>query len=359
MTAVDVAVIGAGTAGAAAACVLAPSVSVALVDRVAVPGWRIGETLPGAARRLLAAIGGWERFAAAAHGEAPLKVSRWGSDVAVELDAMRDPDGPGWRLDRARFEADLRADALARGARFVAGDVVGLQRTFTGWQLQVADGTTIAARRLIVASGRRSSLLRPHGQRRLVLDRLACVYQRMPQPGPTDPTTYTEAAADGWWYTAVLPGGERIVAFHGDAGGPALRRILRCGPVVEALAKPGMAEAFGKADASRAAQPELCAANSVARSAACDGWLAAGDSAMSLDPLSSQGLFNALATGLEAGKATLSLLDGDGGASGRYASRLGRIWQAYVGHHSRYYAMETRWPDAPFWRQRIGKHRLD
>ncbi len=271
MTAVDVAVIGAGTAGAAAACVLAPSVSVALVDRVEVPGWRIGETLPGAARRLLAAIGGWDRFAAAAHGEAPLKVSRWGSgrggrarrDARSRWAWLEAPIAPG-------SKPIFALDALARGARFVAGDVVGLRRTSTGWQLPIADGTTIAARRLIVASGRRSSLLRPHGQRRLVLDRLACVYQRMPQPGPTDPTTYTEAAADGWWYTAVLPGGERIVAFHGDAGGPALRRILRCGLSSRRSRSRGWPRLSERPMPARAAQPELCAASSVARSAACD-----------------------------------------------------------------------------------------
>jgi hypothetical protein len=113
-----------------------------------------------------------------------------------------------------------------------------------------------------------------------------------------------------------------------------------------------MAQAIGSVDPTRAAKPKLCAANSIARSAAGDGWLAAGDSAMSLDPLSSQGLFNALATGLEAGEAMRALLNGHNGASRAYAARAGRIWQAYVGHHATYYGMETRWPDAPFWARR-------
>ncbi|MDQ3287310.1 MAG: tryptophan 7-halogenase [Pseudomonadota bacterium] len=352
MTSFDVAIIGAGTAGSAAACMLSPSVSVALVDRVDMPGWRIGETLPGAARRLLVALGGWDRFAAAGHGPAPLKVSRWGSDSAVELDAMRDPDGVGWRLDRARFEVDLRADAVARGATFVGASVSGLVRTRDGWQLSLDDGNTIAARRLIDASGRRSRLLRGFGQRRMVMDRLACVYQRVPQTCSTDPTTYTQSVPEGWWYSAMLPDGDRLVAFHADADAPSLRRALHVGPLTIALELPGMAEAIGPVDATLSAKPKLCAANSVARSAAGDGWLAAGDSAMALDPLSSQGLFNALATGLEAGEATLALLNGDSGATQAYAARMSRIWQAYVGHHAMYYGMETRWTDAPFWARR-------
>lgn len=352
MTSFDVAIVGAGAAGSAAASALAPHAAVVLVDRVRVPAWRIGETLPGAARRLLAALGAWERFAAAGHRPAPLKVSRWGSAAPVELDSMRDPDGAGWRLDRARFEADLRDGAVARGAAFISASVNGLARTPGGWRLFLADGATIAARRVIDASGRRSRLLRDFGQRRVVMDRLACAYQRVPQPGRSDPITYIEAVADGWWYSAMLPGGDRLVAFHGDADTRALRRVLRGGPVAAALGLPGMAEAMGPVDRSLATEPKLCAANSVARSAAGDGWLAAGDSAMALDPLSSQGLFNALATGLEAGEATRALLAGHDEAMRAYAARMSRIWQAYVRHHATYYAMETRWPEAEFWVRR-------
>lgn len=360
MSAVDVAVVGAGAAGSAAACVLATQAPVALIDRVASRGWRIGETLPGAARRLLAAIGAWERFVAAGHGPALLKVSRWGSDTAVELDPMRDPDGAGWHLDRARFEADLRADAVARGAAFVAAGVESVARYEAGWRLLLDNGTTMTARRLIDASGRHSRLLRGFGQRKLVIDRLACVYQRVPQGGRYDPATYTHAVRDGWWYTAMLPGGDRLVSFHADSDGQELRRMLREGPVAEALSLAGMAEAIGPVDLNGGAKPMLCAANSVARSAAGDGWLTAGDGAIALDPLSSQGLFNALATGLEAGQATLALLAGDGTATQRYAERMGQIWQAYVRHHATYYGMETRWPDAPFWSRRTGqRERVD
>lgn len=349
--AVDVAIVGAGAAGSAAAAVLAPTATVALIDRVAVPGWRIGESLPGAARRLLKAIGGWERFAAAGHGEALLKVSRWGSDAAVELDPMRDPDGPGWHLDRARFEADLRANAVARGATFVTAGVEALATHGDGWKLSLDTGHTLAARRLIDTSGRSSHLLRQFGQRKLVIDRLACVYQRVRQGG-YDPATYTQSTRDGWWYTAMLPGGDRLVAYHADSDGPEPRRLLEAGPVAVALTVPGLAETIGSVDPAMVSEPMLCAANSVARSAAGDGWLAAGDSAMALDPLSSQGLFNALATGLEAGEATLALLAGDHSATRRYAETMGRIWQAYMRHHALYYGMEARWAEAPFWSRR-------
>lgn len=351
---VDVAVIGAGAAGCAAAAELARSASVALIDRVADPVWRIGETLPGAARRVLRAIGAWERFAAAGHAEAPLKISRWGADDAIALDAFRDPDGVGWRLDRARFERDLRADAAARGAMVIAPATVdALARSATGWTVTLDTGDTLEARQLIDASGRRSRLLRPFGQRRVVADKLACVYQRVRQSAD-DPSTYTEAVPDGWWYTAALAGGWRIIAFHGDSDQPMLRDILKESPVIAARRVPGLAAAIGAVDPAAAHAPELCAAHSAAASAAGDGWFAAGDCTLSLDPLSSQGLFNALVTGLEAGEATLALLGGNDAAIRSHAERIARIWHAYLAHHRTYYAMEQRWRTALFWQRRLG-----
>lgn len=355
---VDVAVLGAGAAGSAAASILAPHVSVVLIDRAAEPAWRIGETLPGAARRPLAAIGAWDRFQQAGHAPSPVKVSRWGGDEPVTLDSFRDPDGVGWRLDRAVFEKDLRDTAADRGADLVAPEnVATLARTASGWTVTLSSGRQIEARLIIDASGRRSRLLQPFGQKRLSVDRLACVYQRVPALGEPDPSTYTEATADGWWYTALLPGGMRLVAFHSDNDLPVLKAVLNTGVIDVAHDIPGLYEAIGAVDPARASEPKMCAANSGAGSAAGQGWLAAGDSALSLDPLSSQGLFNALVTGLEAGEAALQLVRGQQDAMYAYARRMGQIWQAYLQHSATYYGMERRWEAEPFWQRRLGQKR--
>ena len=241
---VDVAIVGAGAAGSAAACVLARTASVALIDRVAAPGWRIGETLPGAARRLLVALGAWERFAAAAHGDVPVRISRWGSDEPTEFDGLCDPDGGGWRIDRARFERDLRADAIDAGATLVEAGVDRLQWDGSRWMVPIDRGDAIVADRIVATTGRGGGFSGRIGQRRVVFDRLVCVHQRV-AARDANPATYVHAVADGWWYTALLPGGERVVAFHGDADGPAIRRVLREGPARAALATPGLAEAIG------------------------------------------------------------------------------------------------------------------
>jgi len=351
---VDVLVVGAGPAGCAAAAAIAPHRSVLLVDPIEVPGWRIGETLPGAARRVLQAIGAWEGFEAAKHPSAPLKVSRWGSEEAVELDSFRDPDGAGWRIDRARFEADLRCAARMRGATLTTpARVQCLSRHAGAWVALLDDGGSVHARLVVDAGGRRSRLLRPHGQRRVFMDRLACVHQRVRTRGPADPSTYTQSVPDGWWYTSLLPGGERLVAFHGEAGDRGMRDLLASGPLAAGLALPGLYEAIGRVEIGSASAVVACSAASAAASVAGEGWFAAGDCAIALDPLSSQGLLNAMITGVEAGEAALAVLGGDALAGVRLAERAGRIWRAYLDHHRLYYGMERRWQHEPFWRSRI------
>jgi flavin-dependent dehydrogenase len=88
----------------------------------------------------------------------------------------------------------------------------------------------------------------------------------------------------------------------------------------------------------------------------CDGVsaarLATGDAAISFDPLSSQGLLNALFTGLAAAEAAHEHLSGAPNALASYAAALEGIWRAYARQVSITYSAEARWPEAPFWKRR-------
>jgi flavin-dependent dehydrogenase len=85
----------------------------------------------------------------------------------------------------------------------------------------------------------------------------------------------------------------------------------------------------------------------------CDrDWLAIGDAAASRDPLSSEGIFEALQSGTDAAVAALEALGGAHDALGTAAARQEERWRAYLSAYARQYALERRWPEAPFWRQR-------
>jgi flavin-dependent dehydrogenase len=83
-----------------------------------------------------------------------------------------------------------------------------------------------------------------------------------------------------------------------------------------------------------------------------DKWLAVGDAAISFDPLSSQGLLNALFTGLAGAEAADRHLQGDALSLLEYQQVIGGIGDAYRQHLDFYYGIEGRWPNAPFWQRR-------
>jgi flavin-dependent dehydrogenase len=82
-------------------------------------------------------------------------------------------------------------------------------------------------------------------------------------------------------------------------------------------------------------------------------WLAVGDAALSFDPLSSQGICNALYTGIRAGMCISSALKGDQHAIMSYADHLAAIYQAYLKNRWIFYSYETRWVNHLFWERRI------
>jgi flavin-dependent dehydrogenase len=333
---------------------LAGAHRVVLLDREARAADRIGETLPAAARRLLGTLGLWEDFLGDGHSPCHARRSVWGGGEPITLDAMCDPDGPGWRLDRRRFEARLRAAAADRGALLLAPAGAGkVARAGTGWRIETG-GPEIEARLLIDASGRGARPLRAFAGAPVSADRLICAWLHAPLREEAAEITYTESAQDGWWYSAPLPDGRRLIAFHTDSD------LVRGGgasfPLVErALAAPDLAEAIADSDLAKASRLRLCAAHGARlASAAGPGWLAVGDAAMSFDPLSSQGLFHALYTGMKGGETAARMLAGDAEAGPAFAASLEPVWEAFEFHRALYYGMERRWPDAPFWRRRLG-----
>jgi flavin-dependent dehydrogenase len=353
----DVVVVGAGPAGATFALNLAPMWRVLMVDRQPAADTRIGESLAPAARRLLTAMGLWDSFLGQGHSPARGGCSVWGSAEPAERDNLRDLDGPGWHLDRARFDAWLRAIAEQRGAATLIPALPhNIKRVGDLWHFDLTVGERTLpgrARLLVDAGGRASALARVLASRRIVEDRLVCGWLHgHDQPDRQYGLTHIEAEPDGWWYTAPLPDNRRVVAFHTDSDLPAAKSAA-AGP--RALLTRASALGFLSANGfTPNGAGGFCAAHSaVLTPPTGDGWLAVGDAALSFDPLSSQGLFNALYTGLSAAEAADRHLGGDPDALPEYQAALASIHGAYRKHLADWYGMERRWPTRPFWQRRL------
>ncbi len=384
MEATDVLVIGGGPAGAAVAIMLARAGRrCAVLESQSAPAGKIGETLAPEARQILSGLGVWENFLRDGHLASPGNCSLWGGPEPAEKNFIFNPHGSAWQLDRAKFEAMLLAAAESAGARVWRGVAVqSLRRAGDGsggWEVAAA-GRIFRAAWLVDASGRGSAVARQLGVTRTVVDRLVAVHVTAPAPvTDTDARTLIEARPDGWWYSARVPGGRRVLAFLTDAdllpGGQAWRtaewfwqRANETTLIRPALGRwsamsPARSSDSNRAGTSRstfdpasdaAPAPRLTSAHS-SRLVAChgDGWVAAGDAAQSFDPLSGEGLFHALFSGQCAGQALGGIFSGAVGALAGYAALNESLWRRFLHHRQIFYASEMRWRDRPFWLRRL------
>jgi flavin-dependent dehydrogenase len=343
----DAIVAGAGPAGSVAAYVLArEGRRVLLADPLDIAGCKVGEALPGAALRLLRALG----LPMPEHGgpHAPIggNLSSWGSDELVATDFFRHPDGQGWRLDRVRFDSALRAAAVRSGAVLKPLRLSAAARDGAGWDVRFADGGAERAGWLVDATGRRAVLARRLGARRLRDAPLIALYALgRPYMALRLNRTIVEAASRGWWYAAVLPSGKPLAGFHVRPK-EAVRLAADPPRWRQALAETRHVGAWLSAARFDCRLRPLDASGGRLDRFAGARWIACGDAALSFDPISGQGILSALYGGMIAAQTVAAARDA---AFADYASRLEDIRRIYYARWLGIYRAEIRWPDSGFW----------
>ena len=363
---VDVAVVGGGPAGAAAALTLLQYTGrrVAVIERSAFEQPRIGESTASSVVGLLRFVGASHVLSPPTVRAACASVAAWGGPEPMVRQAMLIGQGDGLLLDRRAFDARLCGEVEARGGRVLLHH--GLRRASrrgAHWQLELVGATgepaVVRCRFAIDASGRAARLARQLGVRSQRDDAMVGVALRFaPRAGdgagePAEvAATLVEATPDGWWYTAPVPDGSLIAVFMTDAP---LVRALR-------LTEPdGVRRALDPAPCSRARLVGREAKDPPRVVSACSrrlgelagpGWVAAGDAAASFDPLSSMGIGYALWSGSQAARLAEDTLLGPSRFADDYRDAMQHQYQQYLALRSRYYRLEQRWPDRAFWRCR-------
>lgn len=376
----DIAVVGADIGGCIAALALAPYYSVTLIDIQESSPPRVGESLPFGAKRIFSKLGLTELLQeqyVTSHG----LVSFWGADQQLSLEEQTNVDGMGWHVNRQSLEQALRNTAGERGVDCLWPCTLKSSRQEgEQWLLnlssqdefQVEQETSLKAKVVIDATGRQSTFARQQGARRQQLDRLVSVWMTYCSPvkqqlSSIHPTT------NGWWYSAPipqLPMGCEIQSLHHKNKRPRLlsyqtdsdlldKSLINSADALLDAAKkiPALSEMLEQVDLDTVTNHGLVASNS-SRLINQEGnnWFAIGDAAMSFDPLSSQGMFNAMASAMqlsdlivkfgidsEVGKTTIAF---------EFHQQLERIWEQYEMHNQYYYAQERRWIKEAFWERR-------
>ena len=327
----------------------------------------VGEVLAPAARRLLDHIGALRYLPSHCYIESCGTRSAWGTHALQATDFITGALGAGLHVDRHAFNRALARAVAAGGARILApARLVAAGRETAGWRLVVrreARHETLAAAALVDCSGRRAIVARQEGATHRVDEALVAVIAWLDAPGDSDldATLLVESAPDGWWYSTRLPGRRRVVGFVTN------RRAFD----PSALSVVGWRAKIDRnvhvSEVCRAHGYELRQAPSVvsASSARLDvvagvDWVAAGDATATFDPLSGQGILTALVSGRLAARAIAARLAGDHGRGlDEYASGWKRVYDEYLSRRAASYALETRWPQSPFWLGRSRGERLE
>jgi flavin-dependent dehydrogenase len=302
-----------------------------------------------------------ERFERDGHLPSYANRSAWGSSHLVDTDFLFNPYGAGWHLDRRRFDAMLVESAAEAGVEVRAATLFrDARRAADGWRVEYMTGRHREAATvgfLVDCSGRAATLARSQGERRVRHDRLvAAVALLRPTVGADrDSTTTIEAVRDGWWYTSLLPDGLRVMAYLTDLDLVVRPEVRRPEGWLGRLATTEhMREFRERFDSTIAAGPRVVSAESAQLTSPVGvGWIAAGDAAGSYDPLSSQGIVTALTTGLRAARAIIAFRHDDRSALQGYAIDFHRLYRSYLDQRTKYYRLEARWQESPFWRRRV------
>ena len=360
MQVADIVIVGGGPSGAATALSLArEGLVVSLLERTRYDEVRIGETVAPAIRRPLGELGVWEDFLAANHNPSHANRSAWGTPEIEYQDFIFSPYQMGWHLDRRQFDRMLADAAKERGARVITGTrMISVCQTADGWEVegQCADQTiSVKASYLVDATGRSSTIARKLGHRRLSHDRLIGLVGFLTPDSDavqTDNNLLLEAVEDGWWYSVPLHDGRMVAVYMTDSD------------LLQSADSDGVEFWSHQLQSTRHTRQRLrgyraptqviirSANSSILEQPSGPGFIAVGDAAMAFDPLSSQGIYKALLSGIRAAEAIIADRAGRKEAFDEYADELRKEFDEYLELRAAYYRMEVRWPDSVFWQQR-------
>ncbi len=350
----EVVVIGAGPAGSTAArCLSNADVTVALIERSAQPKMKIGESLPSSARPLLKKLNLDSYIKKQKHLQNNGNDIIWGGQGLKSKDFLFDPSEFGWHLDRELFDSSLLKLSQDAGAQLLRTEILDIQKEQTAWKIKTAAGEINCAF-IIDASGAFSVMGSFQSGSRTCDDSLLSLFKwiedRPSARRDIDSRTYIEATSNGWWYSSKIPGKKRIIAFHTDSD--LVNTADRNQFWLDQMKESKYLSDFYSENLKSTKLNLRQASGSCAKEYCGPGWLAVGDAAMSFDPISSQGIFNALYTGDLGGRTVIDLLQGRGESLLNFSQRLDLIRESYLQNQKMIYAAENRWPTSPFWNRR-------
>lgn len=359
----DVAVIGGGPAGAAAAGLLASwGHSVAVLSRSGSPSSRLAESLPPSTRKILDRIGA----ASVVDGEGFVRSTGhtvWWGGSGPRIEEF--PTGhTGYQVLRTDLDRVLLDLSRSKGARVAAETTVqGVEREGDIWRLDNAttgDAASIRARWILDCSGR-SGVIARRGFRKQEEDpstlALVGIWRREEGWGVPDPShTLVESYTDGWAWSVPVDDHIRYFALMVDPHVTGLKRGKEIGPLYRS--EVAKTERFAALLEGESIQGEPWACNASIYSAhrfTDDHMLLVGDAGSFLDPVSSFGVKKALTSGWRAAVVTHTCLNApemESASLDFYEGRERRVYASYGKQSAEVFGIAAREHRHAFWTTR-------
>lgn len=362
----DVAVIGAGPSGSAIARRLARSgCRVVLIERTQFEKQRVGESLAPAVQPLLKELGVWSEFMDLNPIPSFGTRSSWGDSEIQEHTHFTSPYNNGWHVDRCAFDRMLADAAVVAGAELQCGTRLTQCNRIreNNWLLQLTKSVSgnvpdqlseLRARVVIDATGRAAQVSRCLGAQRILFDRLVGVAALIKSTNTLNESfILLESRPEGWWYSAPVSSNRMMAMFLTDSDICRRENFSAKAAFSKQLEKA--AETCARFEGCLHETPRVFSAKSqrMHRAERKDHWIAIGDAALAVDPISGSGVVRALRSA-EAGAATVLALLCNYNFSDieKYENVCDIDCNNYLHERTMYYGIENRWQQLPFWQRR-------
>ena len=320
----------------------------------------VGESLPPSVEPLLAQLGVWDAFKALDYPPSFTRYTCWENDHLIPSYERQNPNGYGWIINRRAFEQLLWTQINRRVEKIdrywldrYQHTLKQSEKTPQGWLLTLSDNQQIKSDFVIDCSGRACTFARDRSPRLKASTMVAGCDFLAPLNADVERTAgvMIEAVVNGWWYSSLLPTGQLAVAYFTDR---ALMPQDFCRD--EGVWKNALSQAkytqmrIDTGEFTQVNQPRIKdASTSCLEQAGGELWLACGDAAITLDPLSAHGMATALWSGLKAAQACVATLQGDHSLHAEYVASVAKNWQLYHQQRTNIYKTQQRFTDSQFW----------
>lgn len=259
-------------------------------------------------------------------------------------------------VDRQAFDRAALEDARGAGVRVVIGRILSCVSAVKGYHVVVEhEGarTALEADFIVEARGRAAP---GQGSARVRGAETVSLLQYWAGPPAAAAGSAVESCADGWVWMAALPDGRRYLQLTLDVASAALPPKRALGAFCRARFEAIVAAHPFLEDAAPVGEPHARTSTPVLQEAVVGhDWIRVGDAAMAVDPLSGNGIFQALSSALQAPAVIATLVHDPARAALAQRFHQDRIENLFF-HFARigrdFYRMESRWPQVPFWRAR-------